>query len=104
MVLSETMRIVSKLTHTTHAREPWHTALALQAVACAVAAAAVAVQAKKLIDSVIALAATGSFIALEFILLQAPDVAIAEASVGAVLSTVLYIIALRKVRAEEEEQ
>ena len=74
------------------------------AIVGAVAAAVVAVQAKKLIDSVIALAATGSFIALEFILLQAPDVAIAEASVGAVLSTVLYIIALRKVRAEEEDK
>ena len=74
------------------------------AIIGAVAAAVVAVQAKKLIDSVIALAATGSFIALEFILLQAPDVAIAEASVGAVLSTVLYIIALRKVRAEEDEK
>ena len=74
------------------------------AIVGAVAAAVVAVQAKKLIDSVIALAATGSFIALEFILLQAPDVAIAEASVGAVLSTVLYIIALRKVKAEEDEK
>ena len=74
------------------------------AIIGAVAAAVVAVQAKKLIDSVIALAATGSFIALEFILLQALDVAIAEASVGAVLSTVLYIIALRKVRAEEDEK
>lgn len=74
------------------------------AIVGAVAAAVVAVQAKKLIDSVIALAATGSFIALEFILLQAPDVAIAEASVGAVLSTVLYIIALREVRAEEDEK
>lgn len=74
------------------------------AIIGAVAAAVVAVQAKKLIDSVIALAATGSFIALEFILLQAPDVAIAEASVGAVLSTVLYIIALRKVKAEEEDK
>ena len=39
--------------------------------------------------------------ALEFILLQAPDVAIAEASVGAVLSTVLYIIALRKIEEED---
>lgn len=74
------------------------------AVVGAVAAAVVAVQAKKLIDSVIALAATGSFIALEFILLQAPDVAIAEASVGAVLSTVLYIIALRKVNADKEDR
>ena len=70
----------------------------------ALASAIVAVQAKKLLDSVIALAATGSFIALEFLLLQAPDVAIAEASVGAVLSTVLFIIALRKVNAHKEEQ
>ena len=69
-----------------------------------VASAIVAVQAKKLLDSVIALAATGSFVALEFLLLQAPDVAIAEASVGAVLSTVLFIIALRKANADKEEQ
>jgi len=70
----------------------------------ALASAIVAVQAKKLLDAVIALAATGSFIALEFLLLQAPDVAIAEASVGAVLSTVLFIIALRKTNADKEEQ
>ena len=70
----------------------------------ALASAVVAVQAEKLLDSVIALAATGSFIALEFLLLQAPDVAIAEASVGAVLSTVLFIIALRKVNAHKEDQ
>lgn len=74
------------------------------AVVGAVAAAFVAVRARRLIDSVIALAATGSFVALEFLLLQAPDVAIAEASVGAVLSTILYIIALRKVKADEEER
>ena len=70
----------------------------------ALASAVVAVRAEKLLDSVIALGATGSFIALEFLLLQAPDVAIAEASVGAVLSTVLFIIALRKVNAEKEDQ
>lgn len=70
----------------------------------ALASAIIAVQAKKLLDSVIALAATGSFIALEFLLLQAPDVAIAEASVGAVLSTVLFIIALRKVNAHKEDE
>ena len=74
------------------------------AVVGAVAAAFVAVQARRLIDSVIALAATGSFVALEFLLLQAPDVAIAEASVGAVLSTILYIIALRNVKADEEDR
>lgn len=69
-----------------------------------VASAIVAVNAKKVIDSVIALAATGSFVALEFVLLQAPDVAIAEASVGAVLSTILYIIALRKVYGRKGER
>ena len=70
----------------------------------ALASAVVAVRAEKLLDSVIALGATGSFIALEFLLLQAPDVAIAEASVGAVLSTVLFIIALHKTNADKEEQ
>lgn len=70
----------------------------------ALTSAVVAVQSKKLLDGVIALAATGSFIALDFLLLQAPDVAIAEASVGAVLSTVLFIIALRRVRTDKEEQ
>jgi uncharacterized MnhB-related membrane protein len=70
----------------------------------ALASAVIAVRAEKLLDSVIALGATGSFIALEFLLLQAPDVAIAEASVGAVLSTVLFIIALRKANADKEEQ
>ena len=70
----------------------------------ALASAVVAVHAKKLIDSVIALAATGSFVALEFVLLQAPDVAIAEVSVGAVLSTILYIIALRKVYGRKGER
>ena len=66
-----------------------------------VVSAIIAVQADKLIHSVIALDAVGALVALEFILLQAPDVAIAEASVGAVLSTVLYIVALRKVEEED---
>jgi len=34
-------------------------------------------------------------ISLEFYILQAPDVAIAEAAIGAGLSTAIYIIALR---------
>ena len=70
----------------------------------AVASAIVTVRANKLLDSVIALGATGAFISLEFVLLQAPDVAIAEASVGAVLSTVLFIIALKRVKADQETE
>ena len=67
-----------------------------------VIAAIVAIQAKKVITSVIALDVTGSLAALEFLLLLAPDVAIAEASVGVVLTTVLYIVALRKVKEEDD--
>lgn len=67
-----------------------------------VIAAIVAIQAKKVITSVIALDVTGSLAALEFLLLQAPDVAIAEAGVGVVLTTVLYIVALRKVKEEDD--
>lgn len=59
--------------------------------------AVLAVLASRILDSIVALAATGSFMAVEFLFLQAPDVAIAEAAVGAVLGTVLYIIALRRV-------
>lgn len=62
-----------------------------------VAAAVIAVQADKLINAIIALNAVGALVALEFVLLQAPDVAIAEAAVGVVLSTILYVVALRKI-------
>lgn len=51
---------------------------------------------KNVLSSVIALGAAGAFMALEFILLQAPDVAIAEAAVGAVPTTVIYVVADRK--------
>lgn len=53
---------------------------------------------EELLSSIIALGVTGAFVALEFIILHAPDVAIAEASVGAVLSPVIFIVALKKVK------
>lgn len=62
-----------------------------------------AVSFKKPLSSVLALAGCGAFVALEFIILHAPDVAIAEAAVGAVLSTVLFVIALKKAYKEEEK-
>ena len=66
-----------------------------------VVSAIIAVQADKLIHSVIALDAVGAQVDMEFIVLQGRVVRIAEASVGAVLSTVLYIVALRKVEEED---
>ena len=58
---------------------------------------------RDLLCSVISAGAFSLLMALEFYILQAPDVAIAEASVGAVLSTVIYIITLRKVRGRKRQ-
>ena len=63
-----------------------------------------AVAFKKPLSAVIALGVTGAFAALEFILLEAPDVAISEAAVGAVLSTAIFIIAVKKTTKKEEEE
>ncbi len=68
-----------------------------------IVAAVFAVVFDKLLSSIIAFGVVGSFMALEFILLHAPDVAIAEASVGAVLSPIIFIIALKKVKEGSEE-
>ena len=68
-----------------------------------VVSAWLAVSFDDLLSSIIALGATGTLVALEFIMLSAPDVAIAEAAVGAVLSTVLFVIALKKATKEEEK-
>ena len=69
-----------------------------------IVSAVCAVAFKKTLSSVIALGVTGAFMALEFIILQAPDVAIAEAAVGAVLSTAIFIIAVKKTTKKEDEE
>lgn len=53
---------------------------------------------RDLISSVISLAALSLLLSIEFYILQAPDVAIAEAAIGAGLSTAIYLFALRAVR------
>lgn len=66
--------------------------------------AVLAVVFDKILSSVLALGVTGAFMALEFILLNAPDVAISEAAVGAVLSTAIFIIAIKKTTKKEDEE
>lgn len=63
-----------------------------------------AVFSKKILSAVISLGVTGAFVSLAFILLQAPDVAIAEAAVGAVLSTAIFVIAVRKTTKKGDEE
>jgi uncharacterized MnhB-related membrane protein len=50
---------------------------------------------RNLLSSVISLSVLSLFVSLEFFYMQAPDVAIAEAGIGAGLSTAIYIIALK---------
>ena len=67
-----------------------------------VVASVFAVYLKDLIAAAIAVAAMSLLLSLEFYILQAPDVAIAEAGVGACLTTAILVIAIRATRREEE--
>lgn len=57
---------------------------------------------RDLLASAVAFAAFSLLLALEFYILQAPDVAIAEAGIGAGLTTAIFIIAIRGTRRQEE--
>ena len=67
-----------------------------------VIASGFAVVFKDLIAAAIAVAAMSLLLSLEFYILQAPDVAIAEAGVGACLTTAILVIAIRATKREEE--
>ena len=53
---------------------------------------------KNLLSSIIALSVASLLLSLEFFLLQAPDVAIAEAAIGAALTMAIFIFAIRGTR------
>jgi len=57
---------------------------------------------KDLLNAVIASYMVSLIAAVLFYLLQAPDVAIAEASIGAALVTAVFVIAIRRTRRHEE--
>ena len=57
---------------------------------------------KDLINAVIAACMVSLIAAILFYLLQAPDVAMAEASIGAALVTAVFIIAIKRTKRYEE--
>ncbi|WP_461865864.1 hydrogenase subunit MbhD domain-containing protein [Thermococcus sp.] len=63
--------------------------------------ATAAIRFKNLISAVIAMAVFSLILSLEFYILQAPDVAIAEAGVGACLTTAMYLLAIKNTTDEE---
>jgi uncharacterized MnhB-related membrane protein len=68
-----------------------------------VIASLITVLLRDLLAAAITLAAMSLLLSLEFYLLQAPDVAIAQAGVGACLTTVIVIIAIKGTKRMEEE-
>lgn len=69
-------------------------------LAAILASAALVVFLRNLNSSVIALSAVGTLLTVLFVVLHAPDVAHAEAVVGAIVLPTLYLIAIGKVRAQ----
>ncbi|MCD6107964.1 MAG: DUF4040 domain-containing protein [Thermoplasmata archaeon] len=76
-----------------------HAALPILIIVTAI----IAVLFKDLISATIALAAMSLLLSLEFYILQAPDVAIAEAGVGACLTTAILIISIKATKRMEDE-
>ena len=68
-----------------------------------ISSAFMALRSKDLIVSVIFLAVMSLLLSAEFYILQAPDVAIAEAAVGAGLSTAIYLVTINKTSRWEDE-
>jgi len=67
-----------------------------------VIASVFAIHLKDLIAAAIAVAAMSLLLSLEFYILEAPDVAIAEAGVGACLTTAILVIAIRATKRQED--
>ncbi len=65
-----------------------------------VASAVLVARFKDLINAVIALAALSLLLALQFYLMHAPDVAMAEAGIGAAITTAIYVIAIRATKRQ----
>jgi energy-converting hydrogenase B subunit D len=70
----------------------------ISTLAMMIIASFLAVVFKKLLPSIIALSVASLLLSLEFYLLHAPDVAIAEAAIGAGLTMAIFIFAIRGTR------
>lgn len=76
-----------------------HIAIPIMIVICAL----LVVKFDDLINATIALAALSLLLSLEFFILQAPDVAIAEAGIGAAITTAIFVIAIKATRTTRKK-
>ncbi len=68
-----------------------------------VSSAFMALRHRDLLASVIFMAAMSMLLSLEFYILRAPDVAIAEAAIGAGLATAVYVVAINRTKRWDDE-
>ena len=73
--------------------------LLLGLVACAIAFSF----SKKLLNSVLIFMSYSLMMSIIWILLESPDLAITEAAVGAGVTSLLFFVTLKKIRAMEED-
>ncbi|MGC9314305.1 MAG: Na(+)/H(+) antiporter subunit B [bacterium] len=64
--------------------------------------AGVAVYSRNLVVAVIASGIIGLFASVIYLILSAPDVAMAEAAIGSGLTTVIFLLALKRLGIEED--
>lgn len=68
-----------------------------------IVAAVLAVHLRSLLGAIIAAGVVSLFASIVFLLLGAPDVAMTEAAIGAGLSTVIFLYALRRTSGKDGE-
>ena len=73
-------------------------------VAIMVLSAIFAVEWRDLLAAVVGMAAVSLFASLLFFFLQAPDVAMTEAAIGAALSAAVFIFAVKRTERYESEE
>jgi len=71
-------------------------------VVALIAAALLAIRYKDLVAAVIASSVVSLLLSVIFYILQAPDVALTEAAIGVGLTTIIFMIAIRKTKRLEE--
>ena len=60
------------------------------------------IRSKDLVAAVVGSAVVSLIASIYFYILQAPDVALTEAAIGVALSTIIFMITIRKTRRDEE--
>lgn len=74
--------------------------LLLLACASILTSGVLAVSLKNLMAAMVSSSLAGLFAAVSFLLLAAPDVAMAEAAIGSGLTTFIFLYAIRKTRSD----